>query len=264
MNVHNYQYFILYLFVALTATLRVHSKRIEDYDRELDNLDFGAKFGLSKSETISSENLNRIIAGAESGNKDKLYFLGLLKLYGISVNRNPTAALQHIYAAAQLGLPEAMTAYGVMHYVGISVQQDRAVAIEWLRKGTVANDMNAHWFLGKVYLETAVASGQGEVEALTHFSVAAEKGVPQALHYLGLMYEYGRGVSQNFRIAAEYYRRSVELGYVESMYNLALMLCEGRGLEQSFNQAIPLFEAGSKANHAPSMYMMGVMRLQVT
>jgi TPR repeat protein len=244
------------LFVAGLAA----NRRIEDHQTELDQLNFGAKYGLSKDGTITSENLNRIIAGAESGNRDNLYFLGLLKLYGNSVNKNPIAAMEHILAAAQLGLPEAMTAYGVMHYIGINVEKDHAIAFDWLRKATALHDSNAHWFLGKMYMET----GSGDIEAITHFSMAAEKGIPQALHYLGLMNEYGRGLPQNLLLASEYYRRAVELGYVESMYNLALMYCEGRGVEQNFNAAIPLFEAGVSANHAPSMYMMGVMRLQVT
>ena len=52
------------------------SVKMEDFKNQLSNLDLGAKYGLSQASTISSENLQRIISGAESGNRDNLYFLG--------------------------------------------------------------------------------------------------------------------------------------------------------------------------------------------
>ena len=48
------------------------------------------------------------------GFADSLYFLGLLKLYGISVSPDAAKALEFIRKAAELRHLEAMAALGVM------------------------------------------------------------------------------------------------------------------------------------------------------
>lgn len=48
------------------------------------------------------------------GRVDSLYFLGLLKLYGISVAPDAGKALEYIRKAAELRHHEAMAALGVM------------------------------------------------------------------------------------------------------------------------------------------------------
>lgn len=45
---------------------------------------------------------------------DSLYFLGLLKLYGISVSPDASKALEYMRKAAELRHLEAMAALGVM------------------------------------------------------------------------------------------------------------------------------------------------------
>ena len=236
----------------------------KDYRADLDDVKLGEKYGLSTAtKEISSDNLAKIIRGSESGNRENLYFLGLLKLYGISLKKNPKEASQHILGAAQLGHADAMTAYGVIHYLGMGVNEDYSLAIKWFRKGIAAGDINANWFLGKMMLDGAgFDPSLHHVEAATHFQVAAENGVPQALHNLGLMYEYGRGVIQNFNLAHEYYKRGIEQGYIESMYNVGLMCMEGRGVEKDVQKALAMFEAAAREDHAPATYMMGVMRMQ--
>ena len=64
------------------------------------------------------------------------------------------------------------------------------------------------------------ADTEGDVDTL-YFQVAAESHVPQAEHHLGIMYEYGLGVEEDFEKAAVFYRRATEKLHVESMYHLA-------------------------------------------
>ena len=86
---------------------------------------------------------------------------------------NPSEASQHILQAAELGLPDAMTAYGVMRYLGIGVELDYAASIMWFKKGVVAGDMNAHWFLGKMMLEGIGFNAPLEKEAATYLQHGA-------------------------------------------------------------------------------------------
>ena len=44
---------------------------------------------------------------------DNIYFLGLLKMYGISLSQSDEAAVDYFKRAADLGLGDAQTAYGL-------------------------------------------------------------------------------------------------------------------------------------------------------
>jgi TPR repeat protein len=79
-------------------------------------------------------------------------------------------------------------------------------------------------------------------EAASLFRIAAEHNIPQAEHFLALMYEYGRGIELSFDMAAYFYRRAAEKNFLESMYNLALMYIYGRGFTQDFQRALPLLQ----------------------
>lgn len=50
---------------------------------------------------------------------DNIYFLGLLKLYGIALTKNEEAAAEYFKQAADLGLADAQTAYGIMLVQGL-------------------------------------------------------------------------------------------------------------------------------------------------
>lgn len=45
------------------------------------------------------------------------------------------------------------------------------------------------------------------------------------------MYKYGRGISKDWTVAAEWYRKSAEQGYAPAKSNLTLMMFDGFILE---------------------------------
>ncbi len=98
------------------------------------------------------------------------------------------------------------------------------------------------------------------LEAALHLQKAADSGVPQALHSLALLYEYGYGIAQDFHKAISLYNRAIELGQIESMYNLALMQAYGRGTPQDLLSARANLEKAAALNHAPSIYYIGVFK----
>ena len=48
------------------------------------------------------------------------------------------------------------------------------------------------------------------------------------------MYDYGRGVPQDYAEAAKWYRRAAEQGNANSQYNLGVMYAEGQGVSQDY------------------------------
>jgi TPR repeat protein len=66
--------------------------------------------------------------------------------------------------------------------------------------------------------------------AIKRIAPAAERGDPRAQAYLGFMYQYGRGVAQNYALAVYWYRRSAEQGNPTAQHLLGLMFDKGLGV----------------------------------
>jgi len=58
---------------------------------------------------------------------------------------------------------------------------------------------------------------------------AAERGNARAQAYLGFMYQYGRGVPQNYDLAYYWYRRGAEQGNPLAQHMLGLVYDKGQG-----------------------------------
>ena len=66
--------------------------------------------------------------------------------------------------------------------------------------------------------------------AIKRIGPAAERGSARAQAFLGFMYQYGRGVAQNYALAAYWYRRSAEQGNPTAQHLLGLMFDKGLGV----------------------------------
>src|SRR5262249_60233427 len=74
-------------------------------------------------------------------------------------------------------------------------------------------------------------------------------GDPRAQSYLGYMYETGRGVPQNFNVAAYWYFRAANQGETTAQYKLGLLYDKGDGLQQDYIKAHMWLDPA--APHAP-------------
>ncbi|TMJ05571.1 MAG: sel1 repeat family protein [Alphaproteobacteria bacterium] len=66
--------------------------------------------------------------------------------------------------------------------------------------------------------------------AAARLGPAAERGDARAQGYLGFMYQYGRGVPQNYVLAIYWYRRGAEQGNPVAQHLLGLMYDKGLGV----------------------------------
>src|SRR5665213_1594690 len=69
------------------------------------------------------------------------------------------------------------------------------------------------------------------------FLKAAEQGIAQAQGYLGLMYQLGQGVPQDFAESVKWYRKAAEQGDIDAQWRFGVMYNTGRGVPQDFVQA---------------------------
>jgi Sel1 repeat len=70
--------------------------------------------------------------------------------------------------------------------------------------------------------------------ALRLLQPLAEQGNAYAQFSLGVMYANGQGVTQDYKEAVEWYRRSAEQGFAIAQSNLGVMYANGRGVSQDY------------------------------
>ena len=78
--------------------------------------------------------------------------------------------------------------------------------------------------------------------AVREWRPLAEEGHALAQGNLGVMYNEGLSVAQNYVKAAEWFHKAAEQGNAEAQNNLGLMYDEGQGVTQDFVQAQMWYE----------------------
>jgi TPR repeat protein len=87
----------------------------------------------------------------------------------------------------------------------------------------------------------------------------AEKGDARAQHNLGVMYDYGRGIPQDYHKAWKWYRRAAEQGLPEAQHNLGLMHYHGQGIPQSYTDAANWYRRAAEQGMPDSQVNLGIM-----
>ena len=81
----------------------------------------------------------------------------------------------------------------------------------------------------------------------------------EALYTLGLMYDIGKGVQQNYRKAVHLYQKAAEQGHALGQYNLGTMYDLGNGITQSYEQAFYWFQKAAEQGQPDAQYTLGMM-----
>ncbi|MGB5878679.1 MAG: tetratricopeptide repeat protein, partial [Thermoanaerobaculia bacterium] len=72
-------------------------------------------------------------------------------------------------------------------------------------------------------------------------------GLPEAMNELGACYATGKGVGEDLRQAAEWFRKAGKAGDLNGSFNLALMYVRGEGVEQDTRKAYEWLERAASA-----------------
>ena len=91
------------------------------------------------------------------------------------------------------------------------------------------------------------------------FKDAAEKGDAAAQYNLGLMYDQGEGVQQDYDSARAWFEKAAEQGLAAAQYNLGVMYLQGEGVQQDYDSARAWFEKAAEQGLADAQYQLGVM-----
>lgn len=87
----------------------------------------------------------------------------------------------------------------------------------------------------------------------------AERGDAEAQAILGVMYNIGEGVRQDYTQAIHWYQKSANQGNRYSQNNLGLMYKTGQGVRQDYAKAFDLFKKAANQDSPDSQFNLGIM-----
>ena len=94
--------------------------------------------------------------------------------------------------------------------------------------------------------------------ALRRFKFRAEQKDLIAQYAIGVMYEHGRGVSQNYAEAFKWYRKAAVRGYTRAQFNLGWMYKHGKGVRKDNAEAVKWWRKTAKQGLAKGQFNLGV------
>ena len=77
------------------------------------------------------------------------------------------------------------------------------------------------------------------------------------MHDLGVMYQNGRGVKQDYAKAIEWYRKAARRGYTDSQDNLINMYREGLGVPKDNKKALLWYLESARNKNVAEQFMLG-------
>ena len=95
--------------------------------------------------------------------------------------------------------------------------------------------------------------------ALRAWQPLAEQGVAGAQYNLGGMYYKGKGIPQDDKAAAQWYRRAAEQGVANAQFNLGVMHDRGQGVAQDDQAAAQWYRRAAEQGHAGAQNNLGGM-----
>ncbi len=132
-----------------------------------------------------------------------------------------------------------------------------ATAIREWRPLAEQGNAKAQFYLGVMY-DKGQGVPQDYARAAKWYSKAAEQGLAQAQLYLGFMYQRP-GVPPDDAEAVKWYRKAAEQGVADAQYNLGVMYDNGQGVPQDDAEAVKWYRKAAEQGVADAQYNLGVM-----
>ena len=101
--------------------------------------------------------------------------------------------------------------------------------------------------------QSAAASEFDEMKAL------ADQGIAYAQYNLGVMYDNGEGVPENYAEAVKWFRKAADQGYANAQGNLGVMYDNGRGVPESDAEAVKWYRKAAAQGYALAQSNLGSM-----
>ncbi|MCG6202660.1 tetratricopeptide repeat protein [Psychromonas antarctica] len=86
----------------------------------------------------------------------------------------------------------------------------------------------------------------------------SEQEIPESLWGVGILYESGYGVKQNFKTAKEWFTKAEKHNYAPAQHSLGLIYYFGYGVKVNKQKALEYYIKSAEQNFSPAMYLLGI------
>jgi TPR repeat protein len=130
--------------------------------------------------------------------------------------------------------------------------------------------MNKHDWLGLMTLILVTATARADLEAgiaafkrldyaaaMAELRPPAEQGDAEAQYYVGVLYQFGKGVEPSDKTAYTWYRKAAVQGHAEAQYNVGYLHTKGQGVPRNDEQALKWYLSAAKQGFAPAQVSVG-------
>ncbi len=158
-----------------------------------------------KNESPKEQAFKWFMVAAEQGLDSAQYEVGIAYEFGIGIKQSSRKALEYIKLAAAQNHEWALYRLAMYYEVGYAVGKDipKAIEIYQLLSDSANNDYAA-FSIGKLYIDGKEIA-KDYLKGLSYLYKAAEQDNIDAGIYLGICYEHGWGVPQDYKMATEIY-----------------------------------------------------------
>ena len=133
---------------------------------------------------------------------------------------------------------------------------DYRTAAVYLYKAAVDGYAVAQHYLGGLF-EVGRGVESSLAEALKWYTLAAEQGLAVAQSCVAICYHKGRGVKRDYRKAVYWYSLAAEQGVSRAQYELAGLYAEGKGVEAaSVECSVRWYIAAARNGHKMSQELL--------
>ena len=185
------------------------------------------------------------LKGAELGEPVAMVNLGNLYEYGeLEEGVNYDKAGYWYREAAARGNRTGMFNYANMLHFGHGSETDYKQAFELFSRLYEENYPHSAFYLG-LYYENGFAVEQDYEKARYYYRMGALQGDAYCYNQLGSLYGRGAGVEKDAKAAMDYYRKAAELGDDLAPANIGYFYETGEGVEKDLNEAVRWYRRGA-------------------
>ena len=168
-------------------------------------------------------------------------------------------SLGQLYRHGQFGPEGAQYSLGQFSRHGRfipEVAEEDSDPVQWYRKAAEQGHKKAQYQLGLLY-EAGRGVTQNATQAVQWYRWAGQQGDPDAQYRLGDLYFFGSGLARSDVHATEWYRRAAEQGHDDAQCCLASLHLFGGGVAQDYTVAAKWYQEAAKQDHAVAQCVLG-------
>lgn len=198
-------------------------------------------------------------SAAKKGNALGQYRYGF---WCLRLRENIEDGIRYLEKAGEQELPQAYVALGEYYekigqcLYSSQTKQCYQKVVKWYEKAANQNHVKAQVYLGLCY-EYGKGVEKNEKKAAEFYQLAANQGHVQAQTALGCFYQSGVGVAFDEKKAVALYQLAADQGYARAQYNLGLCYQLGVGIVKDEKKAAELFQLSYNLGNANAQFNLG-------